>query len=135
MLTNQHVLLDEAEARYSLVEFDYENDAASLPRRPIVHRLEPDVLYESDLDLDFALVAVQPVSVDGSTTLDNYGYLNSRPQSGKALEDEFVSIIQHPAGAPKKIAVRANRVWRCLINSSARSNIETGFPPPTFTAI
>ena len=53
-----------------------------------------------DWGLDFALVAVQPVSVDGSTTLDNYGYLNPRPQSGKALEDEFVSIIPGPGQDP-----------------------------------
>jgi endonuclease G len=110
LLTNQHVLLDKIEARHSLAEFDYENDVSSLPRPSIVFRLEPHVLYESDRALDFALVAVEPIAVDGTSALDAFGHVKLRPQSGKALMGEHVSIIQHPSGAPKQIAVRANRV-------------------------
>ena len=114
LLTNQHVLRDDDEARRSLAEFNYEDDIFSRPKTPALFALAPTVFFEPDRALDFALVAVEPTALDGRTALGDFGYLKLRPESGKALIGEAVGIIQHPSGASKKIAVRANRVQGVL---------------------
>ena len=109
MLTNNHVLRDAQTALYSLAQFDYENDLAMQPRPTRNFRLEPQRLFITDETLDFSLVAVAPVAAEG-VKLDKYGYARLIAGSGKALLGECVSIIQHPSGAPKAVAIRSNQV-------------------------
>jgi endonuclease G len=109
MLTNNHVLPDAQSALYSWAQFDYEFDMLMQPRTTHNFRFEPERLFLTDETLDFALVAVAPVASDG-IKLDRYGYMPLIAGSGKALLGEAVSIIQHPRGAPKAIAIRANQV-------------------------
>jgi endonuclease G len=109
LLTNNHVLPDAQWALYSLAQFDYENDVRLMPRPTRNFRLEPERFFVTDEGLDFSLVAVAPVAAEG-VELGQYGYVPLIAGSGKALLGECVSIIQHPAGAPKAIAVRANQV-------------------------
>lgn len=109
MLTNNHVLHDAQAALYSLAQFDYENDLMMRPRPTRNFRLEPERLFITDEALDFSLVAVAPVAAEG-VKLEGYGYTRLIAGSGKALLGECVSIIQHPNGAPKAVAIRANQV-------------------------
>jgi endonuclease G len=109
LLTNNHVLTDAQSALYSLAQFDYENDLMMQPRPTRNFRLEPQRLFITDKALDFSLVAVSPVAAEG-VKLEQYGYTRLIAASGKALLGECVSIIQHPAGAPKAIAIRSNQV-------------------------
>jgi endonuclease G len=109
MLTNNHVLHDGQSALYSLAQFDYENDVMMQPRPTRNFRLEPERLFITDEALDFSLVAVAPVAAEG-VKLEQYGYTRLIAASGKALLGECVSIIQHPSGAPKAIAIRSNQV-------------------------
>jgi len=112
LMTNAHVLLDEDEARNSLAEFDYEDDIHSIPKQKQIFRLRGDQFLFRDPNYDVAVVAVEPVDIRGEQGLDHYGYLSLRATSGKALNHECVSIIQHPNGRSKEIACRANRVIR-----------------------
>jgi endonuclease G len=109
MLTNHHVLQDAQTALYSWAQFDVEYDMLMQPRPIHNFRFEPERLFLTDDTLDFALVAVAPVASDG-VKLERYGYMPLIAGSGKALLGEAVSIIQHPRGAPKAIAIRANQV-------------------------
>jgi endonuclease G len=109
MLTNNHVLHDAQSTLYSLAQFDYENDLRMQPRPTRNFRLEPERLFVTDEALDFSLVAVAPVAAEG-IELKQYGHMRLIAGSGKALLGECVSIIQHPSGAPKAIAIRANQV-------------------------
>jgi endonuclease G len=109
MLTNNHVLHEAQSALYSLAQFDYENDVLMQPRPTRNFRLEPERLFITDEALDFSLVAVAPVAAEG-VKLEQYGYTRLIAASGKALLGECVSIIQHPSGAPKAIAIRSNQV-------------------------
>lgn len=109
MLTNNHVLRDAQMALYSLAQFDYENDIRMQPRPTRNFRLEPEHLFITDEALDFSLVAVAPVAAEG-IKLEQYGYTRLLAGSGKALLGESVSIIQHPSGAPKAVAIRSNQV-------------------------
>jgi len=109
LMTNNHVLQDAESALYSLAQFDYENDVRLLPRPTRNFRLEPDRLFITDRNLDFSLVAVAAKAAEG-VELSEYGYLPLIAGSGKALVGEAMSIVQHPNGAPKSIAVRSNQL-------------------------
>lgn len=109
LLTNNHVLPDEQSAMYSIAQFDYENDVALRPRSTRNFRFEPGRFFLTSLELDFSLVAVAPQAAEG-VELASYGYIELLAGSGKALVGESVSIIQHPSGAQKTIAVRSNHV-------------------------
>jgi endonuclease G len=109
LLTNNHVLEDGDSARYSVAQFNYENDINLYPLPVKTFSLEPDLFFETDKELDFTLVAVKHHSKDG-VMLTDFGYLQLIPATGKINTAEYVSIIQHPEGAPKAIAVRENQV-------------------------
>jgi endonuclease G, mitochondrial len=109
LLTNNHVLENANAACFSLAQFNYEVDLNLMPRAVKSFRLEPERLFITDTKLDFTLVAVEDNSVDG-TQLSEFGFLPLLTGSGKALLGEYVSIIQHPSGAPKAIAIRENKI-------------------------
>lgn len=115
ILTNNHVLANAAQAQHSQIEFDYEVQlngnlklATSLP-------LAPDQFFLTDADLDFTLVALKP-GASGEPDLTRYGWCRLREEEGLVLKGEYVSIIQHPNGEPKQIAMRENRVLDLLEN-------------------
>ena len=109
MLTNHHVLPSDLFAMRSLAEFDFEYDVDFEPKRTHYFQLAPDRFYHSDETLDFALVAIKQFSNSG-VSLDKFGFLQLTESSGKALTTESVSLIQHPEGSDKHIAIRNNRV-------------------------
>ncbi|TKI12518.1 endonuclease [Bacillus wiedmannii] len=109
LLTNNHVLENEDSALFSLAQFNYELDLNQKERDIKNFRLVPKRLFITDQKLDFTLVAIEEVSGEG-THLNDFGFLPLFPQKGKVLKGEHVSIIQHPLGAPKAIALRENKI-------------------------
>ncbi|KAK9817813.1 hypothetical protein WJX72_002576 [[Myrmecia] bisecta] len=112
LLTNRHVLEDAEAARGSLVEFGYEFDGDGVTKQTEVYRLLPDeaLLIGSSDDLDFALVAVALTAERTGTALSDWGFLRLDGQPGKVAEGEFVTIIQHPNGEHKQVALRENEI-------------------------
>ncbi|WP_285481933.1 DNA/RNA non-specific endonuclease [Amycolatopsis sp. NBRC 101858] len=106
LLTNHHVLPDAATARSSIIEFDYQDGVDGLPRPVRAFGLDPDRFFVADEDLDFALVAVK-ASAD---ELRPYGFNRLIGSEGKAIVGDFVTIIQHPRGGKKQVALRENRI-------------------------
>ena len=103
-LTNKHVLKNAESAARSFVIFDDEEPLDGSLQTPRRFRITGD-LYCSSETADFAFVSLAPD--DGKNTpLSLYGFLNLIEESGKAIKNEPVSIIQHPGGRPKKIALR-----------------------------
>lgn len=109
MMTNNHVLPTEDVALYSLAQFNYETDVNLMPKDAKSFRLLPDQFFISNVELDYTLVAVEPCT-DGGVKLSDFGFLPLIAQTGKALVGEYVSIIQHPGGAPKAVAIRENQI-------------------------
>ena len=109
LLTNNHVLENVNTAQFSVAQFNYEV-GLDLKERPMkTFRLTPERLFITDQKLDFTLVAIEEVSADG-TKVSDFGFLPLIPQTGKGLVGESVSIIQHPSGAPKAVAIRENQI-------------------------
>lgn len=123
MITNNHVFkVEEHEAQFelgeyyinqSLVQFEFEyNDDYSI-KSSSSFRLAPDRFFYTDVNLDFALIAIQPTSLEGHTH-SNYGYLPLIGASGKGLLKEKVTIVQHPKGSYKQVALRNNEILEVL---------------------
>ena len=111
LLTNNHVLASAAEAAQAEAEFGYDHDLDGVVRDPVGFNLDPHQLFFTSADLDVTLVAVAPLANSG-TPLDRYGWLPLVPMAGKIVNGEWVTIIQHPGGQPKQIAIHASQVLR-----------------------
>ena len=110
LLTNHHVFRDAETAANSLIEFDFELDIQGNPKNTTRFQLSPERLFINNEALDYALVAINPAPVFGSGQLSNYGFLQMSNKIGKINRGEFATIIQHPSGQPKQIALRENEV-------------------------
>jgi endonuclease G len=106
LLTNHHVLPNAEVAGFSTIEFNYQDGVDGLPVPVRAFRLDPDRFFVADPGLDFALVAVKAEAAE----LGPFGFNRLIGAEGKAIVGDFVTIIQHPQGEKKKIALRENRV-------------------------
>ncbi|MCZ2256906.1 trypsin-like serine peptidase [Sporosarcina sp. G11-34] len=109
LLTNNHVLENYDTAKFSIAQFNYEIDLDKNERPMKSFNLQPERFFLTNEALDFTLVAVEEVSADG-TEISNFGFLSLIPQTGKGMVGEYVSIIQHPSGEPKAVAIRENQI-------------------------
>jgi len=113
LLTNNHVLESENNAAGSEVEFDFELDLAGNIRQSVTFGLSPQTFFLTDEDLDFTLVAVTP-KPDREPI--EWGWIHFVDQDGLLVKGEYVSIIQHPNGEAKQLALRENEVIDLLDN-------------------
>jgi endonuclease G, mitochondrial len=109
LMTNNHVLSTAAEAAQAEAEFDYEHDADGVLQKPVQFNCDPAQIFFTSTELDVTLVAITPMSENG-VPIDRYGWLPLIPMTGKAIDGEPVTIIQHPNGDPKQIAIHASKV-------------------------
>lgn len=109
MLTNNHVVFSPDSARGAIIQFDYQELEPGKIDRVQAYPLRPDRFFLTDAMLDFTLVAVEPVNEDGFD-VRNRGWNQLIKQSGKAITNDRVNIIQHPNGRPQEISVRANKI-------------------------
>lgn len=106
LLTNHHVLPDAETARTSIIEFDYQDGLDGKPLRPNVLPFRPDHFFVANRELDFALVAVDA----DPEVLATYGHCRLTAAQGTIIIGEAVTIVQHPRGDKKQIALRENKV-------------------------
>lgn len=116
LLTNHHVFpVDtvaafEAFAGEPTIEFNYEYDIDGKHPTPVVFALDPQQFLHTSKALDMALVAVRPVDKSGTHQLKSQGYLVLNGELGKAGKGDSATIIQHPDGHEKQIAIRKNEI-------------------------
>jgi endonuclease G, mitochondrial len=108
LITNNHVLKQADMVQKSYVVFEFEYDAENQLKSTSLFRFTKDLFFTSK-ELDFSIVSVSSKS-DSGRDLSEFGYLHLLEQSGKALPHEFVSIIQHPGGATKQLALRDSEI-------------------------
>ncbi len=102
LLTNHHVLPDEQTAAATVAEFNYQVAWGGEPEP--VRRFTCDAsFFRNDKALDYAIVRLN------GAPGDLYGFVNLARRAEPTVND-FVSIIQHPQGGPKKIAFTDNKV-------------------------
>ncbi|MFL5341384.1 MAG: DNA/RNA non-specific endonuclease [Gemmataceae bacterium] len=111
LLTNNHVLPTPQSAQGSLVQFNYQYGLDGRPLTAVSFDLDPDAFYltSASTEFDFTLVAVRD-SADGGAKLADFGFRRLAALADEVLAGECVTIIQHPGGEPKQIALRENFV-------------------------
>jgi endonuclease I/V8-like Glu-specific endopeptidase len=103
ILTNHHVLDSMAAAQFSVIEFDYELKPDGTLRERTTFELDPQALFVTSAPLDYSLVAVKG---DAGA----FGWLPCFGSADKHVLGEALSIVQHPSGEPKQVALRENRL-------------------------
>src|SRR5262249_27514925 len=81
-------------------------------RISVPFELDPDTLFHSNLELDFAIVAVRPRSQDGTRDLRDWQWLPLSGERGKSDVGDYLTIIQHPNGERKQVCVRENKLLK-----------------------
>jgi endonuclease G, mitochondrial len=106
LLTNHHVLENAEMAGASRAEFNFQDGVDGRPLASTSFALDPVAFFLADSELDFALVAVGA----GAQALEPFGRNPLIEAEGKAVVGEFVTIVQHPRGHKKQVALRENRI-------------------------
>lgn len=116
LVTNHHVFPVDDVAQFRglvkdpTVEFNFEFDIDGTRPAAIAFELDPDRFLHTWKDLDLAVVAVRPTDKSGKHALRNQGYLVLNGARGKAGKGDSATIIQHPGGSEKQIAIRKNEI-------------------------
>lgn len=103
LMTNNHVLETAAEAAESVAEFGFE-----LGGETVVVPIQPRRLFMTDAPLDFTIVACD----DGP--LGDIAPIPLLRNPATVTRSERVSVIQHPRGRRKEVALHDNKVSRIL---------------------
>ena len=106
LLTNHHVLPDVDTARASAIEFNFQDGVDGRPLDVTLLPLDPERFFLADDERDFALVAVRATAAE----LAPFGFNPLIEAEGKAIIGEFVTIVQHPRGEKKQVALRENKI-------------------------
>lgn len=106
LLTNNHVLESAAIAGASRVEFDFQESVEGKLLNSIYANFDPATFFVTDKTLDYSLVAL----AGDLRTVTPFGWNGLSAEEGKVIAGEYVSIIQHPSGERKQIAIRENQI-------------------------
>ncbi|HWF58908.1 MAG TPA: serine protease [Nitrospira sp.] len=116
LLTNNHVLENAAMGRQARVVFNFQDDPDGNALSPITSSLDPDTFFLTSHPLDFTLIAVSRQATEGTVDLEEIGWSRLIEAEGKVINGEYVTIVQHPNGQPKQIALRENQIIDVLDN-------------------
>ena len=120
LLTNAHVIPDKDSAGICVAEFNYEDRLIGVGTEESVgFKLAPNELFFSSPEdkLDYTLVAVEPTSQGAGAkrkSIEDFEFLRLDTSVANALRGECLNILQHPNGAPKRLALRQNRFTALL---------------------
>ena len=102
LVTNHHVIPDEARAQVAVIQMNVEQTAEGLDTRAIELRLDPARGFATSEVDDWTVCRV------ASDANADWGAIALDPEPIR--EQERVTIIQHPGGGPKQIAFYHNVV-------------------------
>lgn len=105
LITNHHVIPGKEAAATATAIFNFEDDLNNLPKPVTPFELDAERMVTSPVD-EYDATAIR---IKGDANRLFGGIQLKEPQVAIAKND-FVNIIQHPAGQPKKIALYHNVV-------------------------
>jgi endonuclease G len=113
LLTNHHVLPTADDAARSGVDFRYEFDALGRLLEACVFAFDPSAFFFTDAALDVTVVAVAPETSDGRQRVARFGWLGLSSSRDTVLPGEWLTMVHHPGGGPKQVALRQNLLIEC----------------------
>lgn len=112
LLTNNHVLPTADDAAQSWVHFRHEFDAFGNPVESCVFGLDPSAFFFTDTDLDVTVVAVAEETPDRRHRAARFGWLRLSGSPDTVLPGEWLTLVHHPSGCAKQLALRQNLLIR-----------------------
>lgn len=111
LMTNNHVTESVEHALTQIVQFDYELAVDGSPRRPAEFRLDPATFFWTSPkeELDCTVVAVGE-AITAGTVLEAFGWLALSSAGDKHAIGDGVTVVQHPEGDFKQIAMRDSTI-------------------------
>lgn len=107
MMTNFHVIPNQDWVMKSKIVFDYEDDLTGNGRKTSEFELDPEgAIFSSIRNYDYAYIKVKN---NAENSLSQWGHLEIEDFQ-EPKKDDRVSIIQHPKGEKKQIALTENKV-------------------------
>jgi endonuclease G len=113
LLTNNHVLPSSDAARASYAEAFYERGLEGQDAQTLRFALQPDRVWYTSKALDFSIVGIADADSSGATSARTLGWLPLIGTTGKVVEGEWMTIVQHPKGERKQLCVRDNQLLKC----------------------
>ncbi len=110
IMTNNHVLSSPADAARSVAQFDYREGPSAEPPETSEVGFDTGAFFRTSRALDCTIVALNEQRAHGMTAAGR-PWLPLIRESGKALENEPVNVIQHPRGELMRIAFRNNTIF------------------------
>jgi hypothetical protein len=101
LITVWHVLPDKEAARSGVAIFGFDEPGPDAAKRAREFELDADVLFLTNKDVGYSLVAVKPNSKDG-TALSGFGSIKLTKYP-TIIQGQPTSLIHHPRGKPKEI--------------------------------
>ena len=108
-MTNQHVIKTAMDARDLKAQFAYETSTTGQDLVSVDVRFDPDEFFwcSPKHELDVSIVAVDIRAADN---IVRFGWAPLSSALDKHAIGDFVTVIQHPGGARKQVALRENRI-------------------------
>jgi len=107
MMTNFHVIPNEDWIRKSKIVFDYEEGWLGKGRKTTEFELDPEgAIFSNLLAYDYAMIKVKE---SDHADINSFGFLELETFQQPQVNDP-VTIIQHPLGEKKQIALTENKV-------------------------
>ncbi|PDQ20124.1 hypothetical protein CN311_15640 [Mesorhizobium sanjuanii] len=123
LLTNWHVFPDPGSVRGTGANFLHDETASGVARG-IIFEFDPDALFFSAEDLDFALVAVKPKAITGEL-LSSVNFLAINGSRSKILPGMPIRMIEYPDGGPKRYAMENCRLLELREDGFLRYETDT----------
>jgi hypothetical protein len=105
LVTNHHVLKNEADALAAKIQFNYEESVNGNPIAPVEFLLDPAQGFITSAADDYTVVRILG---DANKDFGRLTLSNAQVRKG-----DYVSIIQHPAGRYKEIGLFHNIITFC----------------------
>jgi len=109
LLTNYHVIRDAADAAQATIKFNYEESRPNVAVQPTPLSLDPDNGFATSGSIVEDWTIVRMKGADTDALKDFRGGISLR-EGTDTQKDDFVNIIQHPAGGLKQIGLYHNLV-------------------------
>ncbi len=107
VITNNHVVEDAAIAEDTRIEFNFERDEAGNMCQSTIYDVDPSSFLTEPAPLDCTVLKI--AASPNLPPIEDWGTLPLET-TGKVKVGEPVTIIQHPNGGEKQIALTANEV-------------------------
>jgi endonuclease G, mitochondrial len=118
LLTNNHVIPDQAFAAKVAAEFNYQFDFGGTELPSDSFDLDPISFFRTNASLDYTVVRVKSKQLPALRTPGStWGHLRLPASTLSFANGQFLNVIGHPSGRRKEVALQENTITGVFTNA------------------